>query len=788
MTRRVALCLLLGLGLLPTLVASAQSAPGDRYLASIAPSAVQPLWSGVYSVVITNRAGSTQAANNAHVVVPSGFVLDGASLSATTSSAGSCTAASWGVVLTSPSSTIDAVAPPEPASALCPGGRLTISFAGSSPSVEAGYTWTTTLFRDSSSFEIQGSQPMVTVDGTPPAPPTLTSEPSDPANSSAASFGFSDADPTASFRCRLDGGNFSACASPKAYAGLAEGAHTFAVKAIDPAGNESTATFYSWTIDVTPPPAPTIISKPPSVTAATSASFSFADADSSASFLCRLDSTAFSACTSPQSYAGPLAAGSHTFRVKARDPAANESAVTSYAWTIDLTGPVVTIDPATEPSDPTNQTSAAFAFTANKAGSTFECTLDGAGFSACGTPIAYSALSDGTHRFAVRATDPLGNTGLPTVWEWTVDTVPPSAPSISSAPGNPTNEPSASFVFSGAEPGLAYGCQLDGDGFSPCTSPAVESGLADGAHAFAVRARDAAGNTGPAGDYEWVVDTVPPVTTITSEPAAVSASASASFAFASSEAVSSFGCSLDGGAFVACTSPQAYEGLRDGGHTFQVRATDLAGNAEATPAVYSWQVATVLTPDTTPPGQVQGVKRSVGYRLLKLTWSLPRDPDLAAVRVVRSRSPKSAAQSVVLDGKGTGYVDKRFQNGAYYRYEIRSYDASGNASRRVSVVVPPSVLLRAPREGAVLRAPPRLLWVGVPGATYYNVQLYRGSQKLLSAWPAKAKLSMRSTWTYQGRRFRLEKGLYRWWVWPGFGPRSKAAYGQLLGTSTFVVR
>src|SRR5439155_206512 len=303
---------------------------------------------------------------------------------------------------------------------------------------------------------------------------------------------------------------------------------------------------------------------------------------------------------------------------------ANESAVTSYAWTIDLTGPVLTIDPATEPSDPTNQTSAAFAFTANKAGSTFECTLDGAGFSACGTPIAYSALSDGTHRFAVRATDPLGNTGLPTVWEWTVDTVPP-------------------------------------------------------------------------------------VTTITSEPAAVSASASASFAFASSEAVSSFGCSLDGGAFVACTSPQAYEGLRDGGHTFQVRATDLAGNAEATPAVYSWQVATVLTPDTTPPGQVQGVKRSVGYRLLKLTWSLPRDPDLAAVRVVRSRSPKSAAQSVVLDGKGTGYVDKRFQNGAYYRYEIRSYDASGNASRRVSVVVPPSVLLRAPREGAVLRAPPRLL-------------------------------------------------------------------------------
>jgi large repetitive protein len=785
--RRATLCVLLGLWLLPMLTSAAQSAAGDRYAAAIAPSAVQPLVNGVYSVAIANRATSTQAANNAHAVVPSGFVVDATSLSATTSASGSCTVATWGVALTPASSTIDAIAPPDAASALCPGGRLTVSFQASAPSAEGAYTWTTTLFHDADPFALQGPQPVVTVDGTPPAPPTLSSTPPNPANSSTSTFAFSDADPSATFRCRLDGGNFSTCTSPKTYTGAAEGPHTFTVKAVDPAGNESTATSYSWTIDLTPPPQPTLTAKPPSVTASTSATFSFVDDDASASFLCRLDDAAFSACTSPRSYSGPLAAGSHTFRVKARDPAGNESPVTAYTWVIDLTGPVVTIDPATEPPDPTNQTNAVFAFTSNKPSSTFECALDGAAFSSCSSPLGYSALSDRRHSFAVRATDSLGNTGLATVWEWTVDTLPPAAPAISSGPRNPTNDRSASFVFSGGEPGLTFACRVDGGGFAPCTSPASYSALDDGPHAFAVQARDAAGNTGPAGGYDWVVDTVPPETTITAEPPAVSDS-SASFAFTSSEAPSSFACSLDGGASVPCASPQNYGGLGDGTHTFQVRATDLAGNTDPSPPSYAWQVSGLLPPDTTPPGPVNGVKRNVNYRLLKLTWSLPTDRDLAEVRIERSRGPSSAPQSVVYRGRGTAYVDKRFQNGAYYRYEIRSYDTAGNASRLVSVVVPPGILLLAPRDGGVVKAPPQLVWAGVPRATYYNVQLYRGSLKLLSAWPAKARLKMRSRWSYQGRAFRLEKGTYRWWVWPGFGARSKAAYGQLLGTATFVVR
>ena len=89
--------------------------------------------------------------------------------------------------------------------------------------------------------------------------------------------------------------------------------------------------------------------------------------------------------------------------------------------------------------------------------------------------------------------------------------------------------------------------------------------------------------------------------------------------------------------------------------------------------------------------------------------------------------------------------------------------------------------------GALVRTPPRLKWGAVPEARYYNVQLYRWRPKVLSAWPHLATLGVKRRWVYDGRRFNLRRGYYVWYVWPGFGPRSKRRYGQLLGQGTFRV-
>jgi hypothetical protein len=120
---------------------------------------------------------------------------------------------------------------------------------------------------------------------------------------------------------------------------------------------------------------------------------------------------------------------------------------------------------------------------------------------------------------------------------------------------------------------------------------------------------------------------------------------------------------------------------------------------------------------------------------------------------------------------------------------VRSYDHAGNGSRPVRVAVSPGALLGSPRDGAVLHTSATLLrWAQVPKAAYYNVQLFRGSQKVLSRWPLHPRLALARRWSYQARSFGLGRGLYRWYVWPGFGARSRAVYGHLLGTATFVVR
>jgi len=152
----------------------------------------------------------------------------------------------------------------------------------------------------------------------------------------------------------------------------------------------------------------------------------------------------------------------------------------------------------------------------------------------------------------------------------------------------------ASFAFSGDDGngvGVAgFDCSLDGDPFAACADHVTYSDLSDGSHTFAVRALDALGHVDPTlAGFAWLVDTIPPQTTITDSPPDPS-NGSASFSFGSNEEQSAFECQLDGGNFSACISPQSYRGLSEGAHTFAVRAIDAVGNIDPTPANFAWTI------------------------------------------------------------------------------------------------------------------------------------------------------------------------------------------------------
>ena len=364
--------------------------------------------------------------------------------------------------------------------------------------------------------------------------------------------------------------------------------------------------------DVTAPNT-TILSGPAATTTSTSASFDLASSENNSSFECRLDSGPWSACSSPRTYSA-LTIGPHTFSARATDAAGNtDASPASRTWTVralgDTTPPNTSI--VTGPSGATASTTADFDFSSSESGSSFQCKLDTSSWKECDESESFSSLTPGGHTVAVRAVDISGNTDpTPATRDWTVqtsgDTTPPNT-SIDSGPAATTASTSASFRFSSSEANSGFECSLDSGLWSDCASPVSYSSLAAGSHTFSTRATDAAGNTdaSPA-SRTWTVeataDTTPPQTSITSGPSGTTSSTTASFGFSSSESGSSFECQLDAGSWSVCLGPQVYASLGLGPHTFAVKATDAAGNTDASPASRTWTVESGNCTQTLSPG------------------------------------------------------------------------------------------------------------------------------------------------------------------------------------------
>ncbi|MCU0990418.1 MAG: PKD domain-containing protein, partial [Xanthomonadales bacterium] len=254
----------------------------------------------------------------------------------------------------------------------------------------------------------------VTVEDTTPPETIITSAPPPRTNSTTPAFSFEGADiatvPEAlTFECSLDGGAFTACTSPTAYSGLADGEHQFAVRAVDGVGIwDPTPATHAWTQDTTPPET-TITGAPAAITSAATATFTFLGADAQApvsalTFECRLDGDAWAACASPTAYVG-ITDGAHQFAVRAADDLGNVDATpASRSWTMDATPPTIAI---ASPPDGVRFLVGA------SASASYSCNDAGSGIDSCVGTVADGGALDtftpGSFALAVNAADKAGN-------------------------------------------------------------------------------------------------------------------------------------------------------------------------------------------------------------------------------------------------------------------------------------------------------------------------------------------------------------------------------------------
>jgi len=370
------------------------------------------------------------------------------------------------------------------------------------------------------------------------------------------------------------------------------------------------ATIYVWDIS---PPETTIDVYPPDPDSSTTASFTFSCNETGCAFDCRLDLEGWKECTSPMVYSN-LSEAMHVFKVRAIDAAGHlDPTPAVYAWTIDTPVPDTII--TSGPPDPSGSSSATFTLACTEASCNYECQLDMSSWFACSLTTIQTNLSNGQHIFYARALSGIYTDPSPATYTWYIDAPPETA--IDSSPEAQSNQSTAQFEFSCNDTSCSFDCSLDWQAWEPCVSPKTYTGLIDGDHTFMVRALGMNGRYDPTpASFDWNIDTIPPDTTILAAPPIVTNSPDADFEFACDEVVCSFECRLDSGSWDPCSSPQSYLGLGDGGHYFEVRAADGAGNIDPTPADYIWFI------DNTPPSAPTNLHVvASGSTWVQLAWT-----------------------------------------------------------------------------------------------------------------------------------------------------------------------
>jgi hypothetical protein len=238
----------------------------------------------------------------------------------------------------------------------------------------------------------------------------------------------------------------------------------------------------------------------------------------------------------------------------------------------------------------------------------------------------------------------------------------------------------------------------------------------------------------------------------------------------------------DGTSGVAACTTTTYAGPDGAAVAPAGTCRDVAGNVGAA-------VPFPMAYDATPPVLAE-LAATIAGRTATVRWSAAADAQ--QVVVVRRPGDAGAVARTVLDGPATTreIADGPLVPGIGYTWTTTVGDAAGNTtSATAGATVPPpaSPGQAAAKSKATKKTGPTLRWRTRRGAKYYNLQLFRGGRKILSAWPTKPHYTLKATWRYRGRRITLGAARYAWYVWPGYGPRAQRRYGRLLARGRVTV-
>ncbi|UPK10286.1 hypothetical protein IVA93_28850 [Bradyrhizobium sp. 155] len=483
----------------------------------------------------------------------------------------------------------------------------------------------------------------------------------------------------------------------------ADGTRQIAAQFSDAAGNSSTTSALSFTLDTTAPTV-AITSAGGPVNQASQAITGTVDVADAGATVTILDGTtpigtAIVQGNGSWSTTVSLNNGSNSLTARASDAAGNTATSSAVVYTLSTTGPTVT-----ETLVADTGSSAADHITANPAlsgtglaNTVVHFTIDGTPVAATATTDAQGAwsflpsgLADGSHTIVASQTDSFGNTGSASL-SFTLDTTAPTVAITST--GGPVNQ--ASQTITGTVDVADAGASVTIlDGTTPIGTAIVQGNgswsttvsLNNGSNSLTARVSDAAGNTATSSAVVYTLSTTGPTVT---ETLTVDTGSSATDHITANPALSGTGLAntvvhltIDGvlSTTTATTDAQGAwsflpSGLADGSHTIVASQTDSFGNTGSASLSFTLDTTAPTVAITSAGGPVNQASQAI-------TGTVDVADAGATVTILDGTTPIGTA---IVQGNGSWSTTVSLNNGSN-SLTARASDAAGNTATSSAVV------------------------------------------------------------------------------------------------------